>query len=97
MEGPGEVGLRLVADRPEAKQWEVFCMDAFSAGPEDQAGLSAQAAIESVLEEIAQRDGLNDGNVMARVREALLEAREAALAARERGGLGSWHGSSVAG
>ena len=56
-----------------------------SAGPEDQAGLSAQAAIKSVLEQIIQRDGLNDGQVMARVRDraALLDIREAAVAARE--------------
>ena len=78
-------GLRLIADRPEAKQWEVFCIEAVSAGPEDHAGLSTQAAIETVLEQIVQRDGLNDGQVMARVRERLaqLDIREAAVAARE--------------
>ena len=56
-----------------------------SAGPDHQAGLCARAAIEWVLEQIIQRDGMNDGKVMARIREraALLGIREAAVAARE--------------
>ena len=63
-----------------------------SAGPDHQAGLCARAAIEWVSEQIIKSDGMNDGKIMARVREraALLDIREAARGSDgKRGGLGS--------